>query len=240
MCASFDELRVITALLCGDDCREDIQLSILLNGYHIYGSPFFPTVLPAPTSAGHCTVHGDGASIAVVGQSNEFTIVACDAWDQPRGAPPAVSPRPSCRHTHSATSSLAVTLADSDAHVTHTVTHVLSSTDVTVTRIVSPTRCCAGLGGDTWFVHLTGPLRLTREPIDHGNGVYTVSYVVDTEHPDFASGLAKGSVSVNLVNPVYVHVTWHVTWHVACSCVVCLSVPTMLMGSACVVSPKRS
>jgi hypothetical protein len=33
---------------CGS---EEIELSVTFNGEHIYGSPFYPTVLPAPTSS---------------------------------------------------------------------------------------------------------------------------------------------------------------------------------------------
>jgi hypothetical protein len=66
-------------------CSEQIELRITINGEHVYGSPFYPAVLPAPTSSGHCRIDGEGKDVAVVGQTNEFTISACDQWDDLRG-----------------------------------------------------------------------------------------------------------------------------------------------------------
>ncbi len=66
-------------------CSEDIELSVTFNGEHIYGSPFYPSVLPAPTASGHCKIGGEGRDIAIVGQTNEFTITAFDQWDDARG-----------------------------------------------------------------------------------------------------------------------------------------------------------
>ena len=63
----------------------DFTLSISLNDFDIYGSPFHPIVHPAPTSGAHCVVFGDGATVADAGKTNEFTIVAKDQFDGDRG-----------------------------------------------------------------------------------------------------------------------------------------------------------
>ena len=62
-----------------------MELSVTFDDEHIYGSPFYPTVLPAPTASGHCVIAGEGRDVAVVGQTNEFTITAYDQWDDARG-----------------------------------------------------------------------------------------------------------------------------------------------------------
>lgn len=64
----------------------DFELSVKHLGQHIFGSPFLPTVLPAPTAAKHCLVTGDGAAVAVPNRTNVFTIVARDQFDEPRPA----------------------------------------------------------------------------------------------------------------------------------------------------------
>ena len=60
------------------------------------------------------------------------------------------------------------------------------------------------MGGDEFVVRCEGPILLAGPPLDHGNGVYTVSYTVDTESPLFASAFQVRNViqfSVMLQNP---------------------------------------
>ncbi len=62
----------------------------------------------------------------------------------------------------------------------------------------------AGVGGDVWSVNCVGPVHIVGAPRDHGNGVYTVSYEVNTEHHLFASAFQHRNVvriEVALVNP---------------------------------------
>ena len=63
----------------------DFELSISLNDFDIYGSPFHPIVHAAPTSGMHCVVIGEGVKVADAGSTNEFTIVARDQFDGERG-----------------------------------------------------------------------------------------------------------------------------------------------------------
>ena len=65
----------------------------------------------------------------------------------------------------------------------------------------------SGIGGDTFVVHTAGPVHVNGQPIDHGNGVYTVSYSVDTDSHMFASAFQVRNViqiDVSFVNPRYV------------------------------------
>eukprot|EP01138_Halocafeteria_seosinensis_P005585 gb/GECG01005708.1/.p1 GENE.gb/GECG01005708.1/~~gb/GECG01005708.1/.p1 ORF type:complete len:1018 (+),score=182.29 gb/GECG01005708.1/:1-3054(+) len=61
------------------------ELQVLYGGEHIFGSPFYPEVLPAPTAPKHCLVEGEGMHTAHIGKKNYFTIVACDQFDAARG-----------------------------------------------------------------------------------------------------------------------------------------------------------
>lgn len=66
------------------------ELSIMLDDYDIKGSPFHPTVRPAPVSAPHCVGDGAGLFCAVVGAVNRFNIHTRNAFNQivvARGVP---------------------------------------------------------------------------------------------------------------------------------------------------------
>jgi hypothetical protein len=66
---------------------------------------------------------------------------------------------------------------------------------------------CAGVGGDEFIVHSVGPVVIQGPPHDHGNGVYTVTYTVDAESPQFATAFQVRNViqiDVALQNPRYV------------------------------------
>ena len=53
--------------------------------YHIYGSPFVVIVAPSAASAHACTASGDGLVSAAPGETAHFSIVARDAFGNPRG-----------------------------------------------------------------------------------------------------------------------------------------------------------
>lgn len=55
-------------------CVGTYELSVMLDGYDIYGSPFFPKIEPANVSSQQCTAEGPGLVCAVLGEPNEFTI----------------------------------------------------------------------------------------------------------------------------------------------------------------------
>lgn len=44
------------------------ELQVLYGGEHIFGSPFYPEVLPAPTAPKHCLVEGEGMHTAYIGK----------------------------------------------------------------------------------------------------------------------------------------------------------------------------
>lgn len=120
----------------------EYELTVKFNGHDIYGSPFHPVVSRAPTAASHCRVVGEGATVARVGVTNTFTIVARDQFDDERG-----------------------------------------------------------VGGDAFELEIHGP-GLANPIIDHMNGVYTVSYDIDTDHKAYqayASGSLDGKQSGSLV-----------------------------------------
>ena len=58
------------------------ELSIFLDDYDIFGSPFHPTVQPAPVSAVHCVAEGAGLFCAVVSSVNQFTIQTRNLFNQ--------------------------------------------------------------------------------------------------------------------------------------------------------------
>lgn len=60
----------------------EYELTIMLDGYDIYGSPFHPRILPAPVATSHCTADGLGLLCAVIDQTNEFTIVPRNEFDE--------------------------------------------------------------------------------------------------------------------------------------------------------------
>lgn len=57
-------------------------LHVLFEGCPIYGSPFYPEVRPASTSALHCEIQGVHSKFAVPGTRNCFTIVAKDGFGE--------------------------------------------------------------------------------------------------------------------------------------------------------------
>jgi len=66
------------------------ELSVMLEDYDIQGSPFNPTVKPAPVSAPHCVADGAGLFCAIVGVVNQFTVHPRNSFNQvvvARGVP---------------------------------------------------------------------------------------------------------------------------------------------------------
>ena len=56
------------------------ELQVLYWGCHIFGSPFYPDVLPAPTAPKHCLVEGQGSTIGHIGKIVERSyevIISC-------------------------------------------------------------------------------------------------------------------------------------------------------------------
>lgn len=62
-------------------------LHVLVDGFDIYGSPFYPEISGAPTSAGHVRVEGIGLDVAQThpGAVNAIILTAVDAFDECRG-----------------------------------------------------------------------------------------------------------------------------------------------------------
>jgi len=58
------------------------ELSVMLDDYDIQGSPFNPTVRPAPVSAPHCVADGAGLFCAIVGVINQFTVHPRNSFNQ--------------------------------------------------------------------------------------------------------------------------------------------------------------
>ena len=59
------------------------ELSVMLQGYDIYGGPFHPVIEGAPVCASHCTAEGLGVVCAVSGKTNEFKIHLLNDYDEP-------------------------------------------------------------------------------------------------------------------------------------------------------------
>jgi hypothetical protein len=63
--------------------RGEYELSVMLHHFDIYGSPFHPFIEAAPVSSKHCAAEGTGLLFAVVGQTNEFTVLARNMFGEP-------------------------------------------------------------------------------------------------------------------------------------------------------------
>jgi len=59
----------------------EFELTVVLNGFDIYGSPFHPQILPASVRTGHCTAEGLGLMCSVIDQPNEFVITSKNQFD---------------------------------------------------------------------------------------------------------------------------------------------------------------
>mmetsp|Transcript_24723 Transcript_24723/g.40104 ORF Transcript_24723/g.40104 Transcript_24723/m.40104 type:complete len:922 (-) Transcript_24723:1492-4257(-) len=59
------------------------ELSIMLDGFDIYGSPYAPAILSAGVSTPHCVADGIGLLCAVLDRPNEFTVYCRNEFDEP-------------------------------------------------------------------------------------------------------------------------------------------------------------
>ena len=64
--------------------RYQLQISVLVAGSHIRGSPFSVGLREAPTSPEHCTVAGDGLYVARPGVDTTFSIASYDGTGRRR------------------------------------------------------------------------------------------------------------------------------------------------------------